>query len=409
VARRRNLQAFEHAYRAEGPYVAAVLGRLSVPDEAVRDAVQDVFVAAYRRWHDFDPSRPVRPWLTGFARHVAFRYRRSAARRARKSAALSTLSRDGAPPPNRQVDARDFLSRFLRELPPGYQQAYILTELEGYAAHEVAQILGISTEAVYGRIRSTRRRLKQALLDDGQKPARTAAAFLPPWQIIVDHLAPVARRGVFGTGWIWGSIPICASLVFGTVGALATVRLRDPDDSASIAARLPKLDTGTYTDAKEPLEPRPEQKDERIARAGVPRPAHPIDLEEHHVQESLDEKPLDEKPLDEKPLDDGLPSDTLAREASLLRAARQLLDDGEPEAALARLHEHAKDYPNGQLADARRRNRIRALCELGQPTEARNEARRLSAENPDNALARQALSICSFDRTSDPNRPSSGQ
>ncbi len=41
-----DLRAFERTYRAEGPFVAAVLGRLAVPSEAVYDAVQDVFVAS---------------------------------------------------------------------------------------------------------------------------------------------------------------------------------------------------------------------------------------------------------------------------------------------------------------------------------------------------------------------------
>ena len=119
------IREFERAYRREAAYVAALMGRLSVPDEAIKDAVQDVFVAAYRRWPDFDDSRPVRPWLTGFARHVAFRYRRSAARRHRRTVALAIECSDQAEPgPHHRAHARDFLSRFLATMSPGHREAH---------------------------------------------------------------------------------------------------------------------------------------------------------------------------------------------------------------------------------------------------------------------------------------------
>ncbi len=62
--------------------------------------------------------------------------------------------------------------------------------------------------------------------------------------------------------------------------------------------------------------------------------------------------------------------------------------------ALALLEEHARRFPEGQLADGRRRTRIRVLCDLGRVSQAQGEARSLAAARPGDPLAMQALSIC---------------
>jgi len=40
------------------------------PDEA-EDVTQETFIHAYRSFHTYDPSRPVRPWLLGIAANLA--------------------------------------------------------------------------------------------------------------------------------------------------------------------------------------------------------------------------------------------------------------------------------------------------------------------------------------------------
>ena len=86
--------------------------------------------------------------------------------------------------------------------------------------------------------------------------------------------------------------------------------------------------------------------------------------------------------------------DPLTQESALLRKANAARAAGQLERALDLLDNHARRFPAGQLADGRRRARIRVLCDLGRIAQARGEAAALAHARPDDPLARQSLSIC---------------
>lgn len=64
-------------------------------------------------------------------------------------------------------------------------------------------------------------------------------------------------------------------------------------------------------------------------------------------------------------------ADPLAREVELLNAAQSALRAGKAKTALARVKKHAKEFPDGELAESREIARVRALCELGDHDAAR--------------------------------------
>ena len=361
------LRAFERTYRSEGPFVAAVLGRLAVPTEAVHDAVQDVFVAAYRRWPDYDTSRPVRPWLTAFAHRVAFRYRRSQARRERKRTALRHVHVGVQRPGDGQSDARAFLEHFLDQLEDGHREVFLLAELEGRTAPEVAAVVGISTEAVYGRVRSVRKRLHQALLDDAREPDARAASLVPPWSLLLPRLGATSTLSLGGLG------VFTATVAIGVATLVGVAVLSQPPTSASV--------------------PTPTVVPEVVAATVPTRPplhaaAPPI---EPHREPPPTVRPRPQPSKAERPADE--PS-SLEAEAALLREAKRAQAAGRLDDALARLDTHARQYPEGQLADGRRRARIRVLCDLGRTAQARGEAKLLADRSPGDPLAVQALEIC---------------
>src|SRR6266849_1516490 len=69
---------FDAIYGAEFPYVWHSLRRLGVQGRDLEDLTHDVFATAFRRRADYDPSRPMRPWLFGIAFRVASEFRRRA-------------------------------------------------------------------------------------------------------------------------------------------------------------------------------------------------------------------------------------------------------------------------------------------------------------------------------------------
>jgi len=72
------------------PYVWKTLRRLGVPPQDLEDLVHDLFVVVHRHLGDYDPTRPVRPWLFGIAVRIVADFRRSA-RNVREVAARETI------------------------------------------------------------------------------------------------------------------------------------------------------------------------------------------------------------------------------------------------------------------------------------------------------------------------------
>jgi len=57
----------------------------------------------------------------------------------------------------------DCVNEFIDDLPPDYRAVIVLSDLEGFASQEIAQILGISLDNVKIRLHRGRSRLKKAL------------------------------------------------------------------------------------------------------------------------------------------------------------------------------------------------------------------------------------------------------
>src|SRR4051812_36542553 len=72
---------FRVIYEAHFNYVWHSLRRIGVQDADLEDLAHDVFVAFYRGLDNYDPTRPVKPWLFGICFRVASDHRRRARHR----------------------------------------------------------------------------------------------------------------------------------------------------------------------------------------------------------------------------------------------------------------------------------------------------------------------------------------
>jgi RNA polymerase sigma-70 factor (ECF subfamily) len=154
---------FAEAYRANVDFVWRVLARCGVPDEQLEDATQEVFVIMHRRWGAWG-SGPQRAWLYGVTRRVASTQHRTRQRHRRKLAALPT------PPEAPRADDRlgdqhrlDALARTLEQLDAERRDVFVLVELEGLSAPEVALALDCKLNTVYSRLRRARAAIAQAM------------------------------------------------------------------------------------------------------------------------------------------------------------------------------------------------------------------------------------------------------
>ncbi|PRQ03252.1 RNA polymerase sigma factor CnrH [Enhygromyxa salina] len=155
---------FDLVYRREMGFVWRVLRYHGVPPSAVEDAVQDVFMVVYRRWQDWDQDRSLRSWLFGIARRVAATSRRGASRHQRKLAAVPEPA--AATSLDEQAADRETLRRLalvLEQLDHKLAAVFMLADIEGLSAPEIARELGVNLNTVYWRLRSARARVNQAM------------------------------------------------------------------------------------------------------------------------------------------------------------------------------------------------------------------------------------------------------
>jgi RNA polymerase sigma-70 factor (ECF subfamily) len=153
----------ERLYAEHFTLVWRSLLRLGVWESQVEDAVQDVFLVAHRRFHEYEGRSAATTWLYGIALRVAKDYRRAEARLEKRKA---RLTREQAAEPTVGEGPADALARkeanrvlheLLDLLPAEQRELLVLVDLEGLSVGEVAPLVGL-------RVRTCQRRLKSARL-----------------------------------------------------------------------------------------------------------------------------------------------------------------------------------------------------------------------------------------------------
>lgn len=152
---------FPALYRSEFTYVWKTLRRLGAPSRDIEDLAHDTFVVVHRHLPDYDPARPLRPWLFGIAVRVLSDYRRAF----RNSHELLQPGRsvgqavDGAPPQDEKLagdQARALLLRALDVLDLDRRVVLVMHDLDEVPMPEIAVALAIPLNTAYSRLRLAR-------------------------------------------------------------------------------------------------------------------------------------------------------------------------------------------------------------------------------------------------------------
>lgn len=162
--RRLTAADFPEVYRVELGYVLRTLRRLGVREADLEDVAHEAFVAVVRHLPDYDPERPIRRWLFGFAFRMASDYRKRAHNvnevPASSPDATETLGPDTALDDARRralllqvLDALDFEKRSL----------IVMHDLDGVPVPEIAETLGVPLNTAYSRLRLARKAFQEEL------------------------------------------------------------------------------------------------------------------------------------------------------------------------------------------------------------------------------------------------------
>lgn len=381
----QNLRRIAELYREHGRYIGRVIRRCGVPDAELEDAVQETFLVAYRRLDDFEGRASPRTWLYAIAVRVASTIRRSQHReRARREKAGDQMHGRLEIDPEAELsraEAADRLDQILDELDDAKRTVFVLAELEGVKAREISEILNLNVRTVHSRLRLARQKFESAVeRHQARERGRMQRAHLralaeqaeperPPRRAALAAIMVRIERGDAPTfvGWeqlTIGSgsgasflLPMLATIAIGGSGLAVIAANSEPDPKPQAAAPLP--------------DPTPAPHESRVVppQPAIPAPAEP----EPEVQTSP--QPSQPATTPRRPERKVVPPEPSAEtgieaELRLIEQARLALRNHDASATLRALDEHARRFPNGQLATERRHSKIKAYCLAGRTDEA---------------------------------------
>ncbi|MCR9160790.1 MAG: RNA polymerase sigma factor [Nannocystaceae bacterium] len=365
--------AFRGLYEQHYAYVWSVLRRLGVPERDVEDLLQDVFVIVHRRLGDFEGRSSRSTWLYAIAVRVYWNY----ARRQLRRIPLATESANAMPildtsvGPERfaeQKEASALLEQLLGSLDHDKRTAYVLAELEGLSAPEIAAVTGANTRTVYSRIRAAKQLVEASAKRvvardrndlDVRRLARRSTARPPvglrrrAWAALLVRVpALTASSSTIGAAL---TLKLAVAAV-GLAAAAVLVGAQRPRPQPVVAS-VGVVPAASALPAARPVISRAPTASEdasvQVAAAAV------VEVEPPPRAVAM-AKPKTPRARPEP--DAGL---------ALLQSARKAIKASEASRALKLLDQHRRTHPHSPLARERQRTRILALCTLGRLDEAK--------------------------------------
>ncbi len=164
AAKRGDRAALDRLFQRHQATIYRIGLRICGTEEDAKDVLQETLLAAVRALPEFRGASSVSTWLYTIARSHCLRQRR---RSKYAPAAIESLDAvehadrviDPSRPPDQELDGRRLeavLEGAIRALDPKYREVLVLRDVEGLSAAEVAEVLGLSVEAVKSRLHRAR-------------------------------------------------------------------------------------------------------------------------------------------------------------------------------------------------------------------------------------------------------------
>jgi RNA polymerase sigma factor (sigma-70 family) len=260
--------AFEALVERHGPMVFRVCRGVLRDEHSAEDALQATFLVLARKARSVWVKNSLASWLHGVAHRVASRARSDAARRRQHEQQLAQARRPAfeTPADRSRTEAWAILSEEIARLPDRYRAPVVLCYLEAMSYKAAAASLGVTEDAVRGRLARARQRLRKSLARRGVEVPAVNAAARPAIPIVVvrhELVQATARsavnlsvRGASGLGAISRSAiflyertcrtmmltklkAVAAALVLGSVAAGAFVSAQPPGGARPEASEPP--------------------------------------------------------------------------------------------------------------------------------------------------------------------------
>lgn len=177
MAQRGDPNGFERVYRLHCRRVYALCLRMAGASADADDLSQEVFLQLFRKIHTFRGDSPFSTWLHRLSVNTVLMWFR---KKPHREIALDPVARDDADAMQRReaggpdvrlngVIDHLLLRSLLAQLPPGYRDAFVLHDIQGYEHKEIAEIWGRSVGNSKSQLSKARARLRELLLGDSSK------------------------------------------------------------------------------------------------------------------------------------------------------------------------------------------------------------------------------------------------
>ena len=170
--------SFRAFYDEHVALVWRTLFRLGTARADLPDAVQEVFMVAFRKLPEFEGRSKPSTWLVGICyRVVSDRRRMAHVRREIGHEGAMLLQRDERPGPDEMAERRErveLLDELLAELRPEQREVFVMFELAELSGKEIAAIVGAPLKTVFSRLRLAREAFSAALASRRRQGAARA-------------------------------------------------------------------------------------------------------------------------------------------------------------------------------------------------------------------------------------------
>ena len=164
------LPTFRNVYDNYFDFVWTCARRMGVPEDAIDDVVQEIFVVVHARLHTIEQPASLRSWLYGVVRRTVSTFHRGRQTRTAREFAQPTLDDSANPMQPSPLDLAvlsdeiKLLWRLLGELDVRKREVLVLAELEQMTIPEIADAIGIPVNTAYSRLRAARQEFNEAYL-----------------------------------------------------------------------------------------------------------------------------------------------------------------------------------------------------------------------------------------------------
>lgn len=148
------------SFQVELDYILRTLQRLGVPASEVEDMAHEVFLVLRRKWAEYDPARPLRPYLFGIAFRVAAAQQRKRLRESHHLAMAGAVMEAIHPElALESKQARALVLNALDKIPLPRRAVLVMHDIDEESMRDVAAALSIPLFTAYSRLRKARREL----------------------------------------------------------------------------------------------------------------------------------------------------------------------------------------------------------------------------------------------------------